>query len=77
VVSAKGRDSLFLHAACPSCGRQPIGSYAPNPTRKYLCPYCNEPAVLREDGVIVDAFTNVCHEACLDRERRFAEAHRV
>lgn len=55
---------------CTSCGRQPIGSYAPNPARKYLCPYCNETAVLRDEGVVLDSFTNVCHEACLEKALR-------
>jgi hypothetical protein len=51
--------------ACEKCGRQPIGSYGPTPTTTYLCPYCNEGAVLRNEGVVVDRFGNVCHEACL------------
>lgn len=53
------------------------GEYAPNPRRPYLCPYCNHYAVLRDEGVVIDRYKNVCHESCLDRERRFAESHRV
>ncbi len=58
-------DGTPVASACEKCGRQPIGSYAPNPTRPYLCPYCNEAATLCDDGVVVDRFMNVCHEACL------------
>jgi len=57
--------SLLHVRSCESCGRAPIGSYRANPTRAYLCPYCNERAVLRDEGVVVDSFTNVCHETCL------------
>lgn len=57
-------------ANCPECGRQPLGSYSPNPTRTYLCPYCNVGAVLRNEGVIVDRFGNVCHETCLEKALR-------
>ncbi len=63
---------MTVASACEKCGRQPIGSYAPNPSRPYLCPYCNTSAVLREEGVVVDRFHNVCHEDCLAKAQRSA-----
>lgn len=58
---------------CPECGRLPFGKAdGPNPTTRYLCAYCNEGAVLREEGVVVDRFSNVCHEDCLEKAVRSA-----
>jgi hypothetical protein len=39
--------------------------FIPHPSRVYLCPYCNEGARLRDEGIVVDSFKNVCHETCL------------
>lgn len=63
--------------ACATCGRQPIGSYAPDPQRNYLCPYCNEAARLADAGVVVDSFGNVCHEDCLNRALGDADSQSV
>lgn len=42
-----------------------MNPHRPNPATNYNCPYCNEGARLRDEGVVVDAYTNVCHEDCL------------
>ena len=69
--AVKPTGSQIALSSCPKCGRLPYGAAeGPNPTTRYLCAYCNEPAVLREEGVVVDRFSNVCHENCLEAARR-------
>jgi hypothetical protein len=58
-------------ANCPECGRQPLGSYAP--TRKYLCPYCNEAATLRDAARIPDRDE---HQARIDHATWIAQRRR-
>lgn len=60
--------TLFRHAEQSSELMKP-GHFIPHPQRAYLCPYCNEPARLRDEGVVIDGFKNPCHEECLDRLR--------
>lgn len=60
--------SLFHHADQNSELMKP-GHFIPHPRRSYLCPYCNVPARLRDEGVVIDSFKNPCHEECLDSLR--------